>query len=101
GHGHIEATGGYLCGGDCKSGDDGLPLAEVMSLANSSRARNRIIVLDSCHSGIAADNLSIEGMAELREGTTILTASTAAQYASETNGSGVFTSLMIDALNGA
>src|SRR5882757_490160 len=24
GHGHIETTGGYLCGGDCKSGDDGL-----------------------------------------------------------------------------
>lgn len=32
GHGHIEPTGGYLCAGDCKSGDDGLPLADVNDL---------------------------------------------------------------------
>src|SRR6266436_1182671 len=23
GHGYIEATGGYLCGGECRTGDDG------------------------------------------------------------------------------
>src|SRR5687767_6954430 len=23
GHGHIEATGGYLCGSECATGDDG------------------------------------------------------------------------------
>src|SRR5258708_27039056 len=31
GHGHAETTGGYLCGSDCKDGDDGLALAEVMT----------------------------------------------------------------------
>lgn len=49
--GYIEATGGYLCAGDCRAGDDGLPLAEIMPLANDSPARNKIIILDSCHSG--------------------------------------------------
>jgi len=39
--------------------------------------------------------------AELTEGLTILTASTEDQYASEENGSGVFTSLLVDALEGA
>lgn len=101
GHGYIEATGGYLCGGDCKTGDDGLPLSEVMTLVNNSPARNRIIILDSCHGGIAGDHPTFEKMAELREGTTILTASTAEQYASEENGAGVFTTLMVDALGGA
>ena len=37
----------------------------------------------------------------LTEGMTILTASTKDQYASENNGSGVFTTLFVDALNGA
>ena len=37
----------------------------------------------------------------LEEGTTILTASTKDQYASEKNGSGVFTSLLVDALSGS
>jgi hypothetical protein len=40
-------------------------------------------------------------VSELTEGLTILTASTAEQYASETNGSGVFTTLFVDALSGA
>lgn len=101
GHGHIEATGGYLCAGDCSTGDDGVPLADVLTYANSSPARNKIIVLDSCHSGIAGSNPTGGQHAELSEGLTILTASTAEQYASEENGAGVFTTLFIDALNGA
>ena len=40
-------------------------------------------------------------VAALTDGLTILTASTAEQYASESAGSGVFTTLLVDALNGA
>ena len=101
GHGHIEATGGYLLGSDSKTGDDGVPLGDVLTLANASKARNKIIVLDSCHSGIAGTPPSAPQTAELCEGITILTASTAEQYATEHNGAGVFTTLFIDALNGA
>lgn len=103
GHGYIEDTGGYLCASDCKSGDDGLPLADVMSLANSSKAKNKIVVLDSCHSGVAGDSPLAERVTTISEGVTILTASTANQYALETpgGGSGVFTSLFVDALSGA
>lgn len=100
GHGHIEATGGYLCAGDCKSGNDGVPLSDIMTYANASGFRNKIIVLDSCHSGIAGSHPAHGSMAELKDGVTILTASTADQYASEKNGSGVFTTLFCDALDG-
>src|SRR6266851_9670730 len=90
GHGHIEATGGYLLPTDCHTGDDGIPLAEVVTLANASNARNKIIVLDSCHSGIAGTQPSAPQNSELSDGLTILTASTAEQYATEESGGGVF-----------
>lgn len=101
GHGHIETTGGYILASDSRSGEDGLPLSDVISYANASKARNRVIVLDSCHSGIAASRPGSGSIAELREGTTILTASTSEQYATEENGAGIFTTLFVDALNGA
>jgi hypothetical protein len=101
GHGYIEATGGYLCGGDCKTGDDGLALSDVMTLANESKARNKIILLDSCYSGALGDHPINRQISEISEGLTILTASTKGQYAAETNGGGVFTGLLIDALGGA
>jgi hypothetical protein len=101
GHGHIETTGGYLCASDCATGDDGVPLGEVLTLANGSKARNKVIVLDSCHSGIAGSRPLAPQTSELTEGLTILTASTAEQYATEANGRGVFTTLFVDALGGA
>ncbi|WP_080403659.1 caspase family protein [Burkholderia ubonensis] len=101
GHGHIEATGGYLCASDVKTGNDGVPLAEIMTMANQSRIQNRVIILDSCHSGVAGGSALQQQVAEISDGVTILTASTDEQYASEVNGAGVFTSLLVDALGGA
>jgi len=72
-----------------------------MILANKSVIQNRVVILDSCHSGIAGGNPNMPELAELKDGVTILTASTGEQYASEENGAGVFTSLFIDALGGA
>jgi uncharacterized caspase-like protein len=101
GHGYLESTGGYLCAGDCKTGDDGLPLSEIMTLANASRARNKVILLDSCHSGVVGEHPVHPQLTEISEGVTILTASTKEQYACEASGGGVFTGLLIDALGGA
>jgi Caspase domain len=33
GHGHIESTGGYILASDANRGDDGVSLAEVLTLA--------------------------------------------------------------------
>lgn len=101
GHGYLEDTGGFLCTSDSSSGDDGISLSEVMTMANQSPATNRVIILDSCHSGAVASGAAGAPPADIREGATILAASTAKQYAMEQGGSGVFTSLLVDALNGA
>src|SRR5258706_891784 len=101
GHGHIETTGGYLCSSDCKRGDDGLSLGDVLTFANASKSRNKVIALDSCHSGIAGKYTITQQYAELSDGMTILSASTDEQYAKEEGGSGVFTTLFVDALGGA
>ncbi len=101
GHGHIESTGGYLLASDAKRGDDGVALNEILVFANQSPATNKIIILDSCHSGIAGNPPNVQENALIAEGITILTASTSDQYASEKNGSGVFTSLLVDALSGS
>lgn len=100
GHGHIEATGGYLLASDSSRGDEGVSLADVLVYANSSKAKNKIIVLDSCHSGIAGTPPSGSQDAVLSEGLTILTASTKDQYATEQDGGGLFTTLLVDALSG-
>lgn len=101
GHGHIETTGGYLCTSECVDGDDGFSLTDLIVIANKSKARSKIIIIDSCHAGFTGNLPSSPSQSELSEGMTILTASTAEQYAVETNGSGVFTTLLVDALSGA
>lgn len=101
GHGHIESTGGYLLASDASRGDEGVSLSEILILANKSPATNKVIILDSCHSGIAGSAPSGEQLATLSEGLTVLTASTKDQYASELDGSGVFTNLLVDALGGS
>lgn len=103
GHGYVDETGGFLCASDCRNGHDGLALSDVMTFARLSPAKNKIIILDSCHGGIAANRPGGGSIAEICQGMTLLTASTENQYSFEGgNGApGVFTNLLVDALNGA
>lgn len=101
GHGHLESTGGYLMTSECDEGDDGMPMNELLNFVNKSPAKNKVVILDCCHSGIVGTHSITENTAILSKGVTILAASSADQYASEKNGSGVFTTLLVDALNGA
>lgn len=101
GHGYIDNSNGYMLASDAQRGDDGIPLSEIVTLANRSSAKNKIIILDSCHSGFAGAQPDNNEVAQISEGVTILSASTADQYASEENGHGVFTTLLVDALSGS
>jgi len=102
GHGNVEDEGGYLMASDSERGDDGVSFSQLFTYAKNSPATNKIIILDCCHSGAAGqvhildDELSI-----LSEGMTILTAADKDQYAMESGGSGVFTNLLLDALDGS
>jgi hypothetical protein len=100
GHGSITSTGGYLLSSDSSDPSDGLPLRDLMDWANQSKARHRLIFLDCCHSGAAAEEVSQPAMSKLADGVTVLTASTAKQVAMEADGCGLFTGLMVEALKG-
>lgn len=101
GHGHVEQSDGYLIASDSREGDEGLALNDVLKAANGSAAKNKVIILDSCHSGVAGNLDTDMRIAKLAEGLTILTASADNQYAMENGGAGVFTTLFVDALRGA
>lgn len=101
GHGYIESTGGYLVTSECQRGDDGLDLNNLMNIVNDSKAKNKIIILDSCHSGELGNLKYNDSLSVLSEGTTILTACSKEQYAIESENTGVFTNLLVDALYGA
>lgn len=100
GHGHVENSGGFILTSNSSNGHEGVSLNDVMIWANESPSKNKIIILDCCHSGVAGGVRGANNNALLAEGITILTASSEEQYASEINGSGVFTTLLVDALNG-
>jgi len=100
-HGFVDSTGGYLVTSEVDSGDEGLSMDDVLTLANKSKAKSRVIILDCCHAGVMGNVANLPNSAMLNEGVTILAGSTAEQYASEKCGCGVYTSLLIDALNGA
>lgn len=101
GHGYIESTGGYLVTSECQRGDDGLDLNNLMNIVNDSKVKNKIIILDSCHSGELGNLKYNDSLSVLSEGTTILTACSKEQYAIESENTGVFTNLLVDALYGA
>lgn len=101
GHGFIKSTGGYLVTPDAKKYDEGVSMEEILVLANNSPATNKVIILDCCHSG-AFGNPAQSGsaVALLSEGLSVLTASRDTEVAIEFDGSGMFTSLVLDALKG-
>ena len=101
GHGYIDSDSGYLITSDCKTGGDGVSMDDIMSYVNNSRSKNKVIVLDCCHSGQFGNVKALGNNAVLSEGTTILTASARDQYAVENGGRGLFTGLLVDAMNGS
>jgi uncharacterized caspase-like protein len=43
GHGFVDGTGGFLCAQDCRDGDDGFALNELVTIAAGSSARNKVM----------------------------------------------------------
>ncbi len=100
GHGSNENNSGYICPSDISRSNFGIPVTEILGLANRSKARHKYIILDCCHAGSIRDLVAVSGPAPLEEGVAILAACRDDQYALEQNGRGLFTSLASDALFG-
>jgi Caspase domain len=101
GHGTVNNLDGYLVTQDAKTYNEGVAMSEILKLANDSKAREVVILLDCCFSGQLGNLPAVDNTKSLlREGVSILTASRGDQESVETSGGGVFTSLVLDALEG-
>lgn len=102
GHG-TDYNSGYLVTTDFSQYDYGVPMSEVMRMANSSQIKNRVIILDCCFSGKFGQNANSSSTeAVLGDGVTIMTASRDDECAIEDCSieHGEFTNLLIQGLKG-
>lgn len=107
GHGGITPqNGGFLATSDTDDISTGISMAELIEIINDSPVKNKIIVMDTCHSGEMGNHPTFPRSGScIDEGVTILTASSKEQESIEEGESlyskhGVFTRLLIDALEG-
>lgn len=101
GHGINNQRGSYLVTPDYKKGNEGVSMDSILHVLNHSGYSNKIVILDCCHSGQLGSPINSGGVsAYITEGTSILAASTGETSAYLVNGKGIFTNLLIDALQG-
>jgi len=101
GHGTTNGLGGYLVTPDYDDYDAGVPMAEVLALANQSPVADVFITLDCCHSGAFGGLPAVSNdRIFLADGVSVITATRSGQQALEEGGAGVFTSLLVEALEG-
>lgn len=101
GHGFVRSADGYIVTKDATKYDEGIAMTEILKMANASPVKNKVIILDCCYSGnMGTPNVEEGGVAQLSEGLTVLTASRGAEVAMEMGGGGVFTDLVVAALQG-
>jgi uncharacterized caspase-like protein len=104
GHGAMTPWGGSLVTQEATSDDIGVPMDDVLLLANRSRARDVVIILDCCHSGDLGNPPILQALTQplsfLREGLTVLAASRPNELAYEVSGSGLFSDALAEGLAG-
>ena len=101
GHGYLDEFGGYIVTPDAQRDDVGIDMNMILAIANECKSDNKIIILDCCHSGaMGSSATSGNGIVPVTSGVTILTACNDAEKAVEVNGHGMFTNLLLNALEG-
>ena len=109
GHAYSHERGVYLVTQEGTATTPGILLNELLDMANSSKASEVVLIIDSCFAGALGEpgeisesevrDLHVE-RAYLRPGVTLLAASLAHQNALEEDGHGLFTRLVLGALKG-
>lgn len=107
GHGSFneDMSEGTLCLQDYSHNDENglIRISDILNYANTSKIKNKIIILDSCNSGAAGEDRNGRSNASvIGDGVTILTACTKKEYATESpmDQHGLFTGLLLEGLNG-
>lgn len=104
GHGYVGATGAEIVApqdvvnaGSCYKG---IQMCDIMKIVHQSKVKNKIIILDCCHSGRIGESDITDTTSVLGEGISILTACRKDESAMEAGGHGLFTELLCSALQG-
>ena len=105
GHGTVTNAGGHIVTQDAKDRDLGISMDELLALANKAAERETVIILDSCMSGAMGNPQLIQGdgpyqKSLLSSNVSILAASRENEASIESGEHGLFTALLIDALDG-
>lgn len=101
GHGFESNLGGYLVTQDARDMAEGVSVNDILIYANNSRVKNIVILVDCCYSGHMGDIPFLKSsIISLRDGISILTASSKKQVALETLRGGYFTEALLSALRG-
>ncbi|SFO37643.1 Caspase domain-containing protein [Pseudonocardia ammonioxydans] len=110
GHGAKTPWGTELVTQDAVRDSLGVSVNDILVLANSSAALSITIILDCCFSGDLGNLTGLQeestseqfriGRAILRDGVTILAASSPTETSDENDGHGLFTRILIDGLEG-
>lgn len=101
GHGS-DLDQGYLCTSDFNDENPGIKMTDVITLANQSRCKKKVIILDCCFSAKMGEFSLANNESVLGEGVTIMSASQTWQASEENNiiQHGLFTELLIQGLKG-
>lgn len=101
GHGGTDSFDSYLVAPDSKAFDLGVSLSVILKIANESKCKNKVIILDCCYAGAFGNSNLIGGTSSIiNNGVTVLAASRPDEKAICYGGHSIFTSLLIEALKG-
>lgn len=104
GHGYVNDTGAEIVFPDnirtTGSYYKGIQMKDIMEIVNASKVRNKIVILDCCHSGNMGKYRLEETGSLLSTGVSILTACREDETAMEMGGHGIFTEQLCEALRG-
>ena len=104
GHGYVNNTGAEIVMPkdieDSTQYYKGIQMSTIMEIVNNSQVRNKIIILDCCHSGNMGKYALKDSGSILNTGVSILAACREDEVALERGGHGIFTELLCSALNG-
>ena len=104
GHGYVNNTGAEIVmPKDIEDNTQyykGIQMSTIMKIVNNSHVRNKIIILDCCHSGNMGKYDLEDSGSILNTGVSILAACREDEVALERGGHGIFTELLCSALNG-
>lgn len=105
GHGQFDTSvdEGMLLPQDARNAGDGIRLSDILTwAAKATQIKNKVIILDCYQAGAVSSNRTLKaGTSIIGEGVTVLAACKKAEQAGEHEGHGVFTRLLLQALQGA